>query len=158
MANKLKSLNERELLQKYDKIINELKEREIIRTGNNPISDYGEWLVSKKLKLSLLPNSKKGYDAVNNRKVKYQIKCRRPTEKNKSKQLSVIRNLKDKSFDLLIGIIFDNAYNVVEAYQIPHDVIKKHATFSKHQNGHILHLKGKILEDKKVKDILTKFA
>lgn len=50
-----------ELMNMYAQILTELKARNIIRTYNSPIGDYAEWLVSKKLGLTLERNSKKGY-------------------------------------------------------------------------------------------------
>lgn len=135
--------------------MDELRQRKIIRTNNNPASDYGEWLVSKKMKLTLESSNKKGYDAYDKNN-KYQIKSRRVTGKTKSRQLGVIRNLENKDFDSLIGLIFDNDFNIIEAYQIPHATIKKHGKYSQHQNGHIIQLHGGILEDKKVQNIFNK--
>ena len=65
-------------------------------------------------------------------------------------QLGVIRNLKDKPFNFLVAIIFNNDFSIKEIYKIPFKVIKKYSHFSKHQNGHILVLKDKILVDSKV--------
>jgi hypothetical protein len=155
MKNTLQKLKVRELLHQYSEIMEELQQRKVIRTNNNPLSDYGEWLICKKLKLTIERSSKKGYDAYD-KKNKYQIKCRRLTPEHKSKQLGVIRNLKDKDFDFLIGLIFDSDFNILEAYQVPHSIIKKYAVYSKHQNGHILQLHGDILEDTKVQNILKK--
>lgn len=53
----LKSLTEVELLQMHVGIIKELKDRGVVRTGNNPIGDYTEWLVCSRLGLELQPNS-----------------------------------------------------------------------------------------------------
>lgn len=66
-------LSVRELLQCYVDTIAELKIRKIVRTGNNPTGDYAEWLVAKKLNLTLETNSKAGYDAVDAQGTRYQI-------------------------------------------------------------------------------------
>lgn len=89
----LKRKTSSELLAIYSKIIDELKEREVIRTRNNPASDYAELLVSRALGLSLMSNSNAGYDAISDDGIKYQIKARRISKDNRSKQLSVIRDL-----------------------------------------------------------------
>jgi hypothetical protein len=97
-------------LKLHSSIIDELKRRNVVRTRNNPVGDYTEWLVKRALKLQLSNNSKMGYDAKDNRKnIKYQIKGRQITSDNKSKQLSVIRKLEDKKFDFLIAVLFDTA-------------------------------------------------
>jgi len=153
MQSDLENLSEIELLQLHASIINELKRRKVVRTKNNPIGDYAEWLVAKALNLQLARNSLAGYDGKDTNGVKYQIKGRRITPENKSRQLSAIRNLSGKDFDILVGLIFDEKYQILVAVQIPHEVVEEYAEYKKHVNGHILHLRGKILEDKRVKDI-----
>lgn len=145
MATNLKKLSVKQLLIAFGDILEELKEREIIKTRNNPVADYSEWLVSKSLGFSLQRNSNAGFDAIDRKGRKYQIKGRRLSDINRSRQLGVIRNLKDNKFNFLIGIIFDRKFTVLEAYKIPHDLISEYARFSSHQNGHILRLEGDVL-------------
>jgi len=142
-----------ELLRCFAEILDELKERKIVRTRNNPVADYAEWSVSRKLGLSLERNSKRGYDATDQEGISYQIKSRRLDQINKSKRLGVIRNLDAADFDYLVGILFNRDFTIKEAYKIPHSVIKKHATFSEHQHGHILNLQGDVLSAPGVENI-----
>lgn len=153
MSFNLKELSVKQLLVTFGDILEELKERGILKTRNNPVADYSEWLVSKSLGFTLQNNSKSGFDAMDSNGTKYQIKGRRLSDVNKSKQLSVIRNLKDNEFDFLIGIIFDKDFAVLEAYKIPHALISRYARFSSHQNGHILQLAGDILSANGVEKI-----
>lgn len=152
----LKQFSEIKLLRLLSGIVEELKNRKIVRTHNNPIADYAEWLAAKKLKLSLETSSHKGFDAKDRKGRTYQIKCRRLTNKNKSKQLGVIRNLNKREFDFLIGIIFNEQFDVIEAYMLPRKIISQFAVWSKHQNGHILQLKGPMLKSKYVKNITAR--
>jgi hypothetical protein len=133
--------------------LDELKQRSVVRTRNNPVADYAEWLVAQRLGLSLERNSKSGYDATNTSGNRFQIKSRRLDPFNKSRQLSVIRNLDAGEFDYLIGVLFNRDFTVNEAYKIPRGLITKYARFSKHQNGYILHLRGDILRAQGVEDI-----
>lgn len=126
-----------------------------MRTHNNPVSDYAEWLVVQKLGLSLESSSHAGYDAISSKGEKFQIKSRRS---KKSRQLSVIRNLEAKKFDYLIAVLFEDDFAVREAYKIPHRIIKKYAQFSPHQNGYILQLRCDILKDASVEDITSVFS
>lgn len=146
-------LNPKQLLQLQADATNELRRRNIVRTQNNPLGDYTEWLVAQSLNLDLANNSKAGYDAVDINGVKIQIKGRRITPKNKSTQLSAIRNLQEKDFDELIAVIYDEHFNVSEAVSIPHAVVTEHATYRKHVNAHILFIKGPVLSDPRVKCI-----
>jgi len=79
-----------ELLRCFANILDELKERKVVRTRNNPVADYAEWLVTQQLGLSLERSSKRGYDAIDQNGKRYQIKSRRLDPTNESKLLSVI--------------------------------------------------------------------
>lgn len=149
-----------ELMNMYAQILTELKARSVIRTYNSPIGDYAEWLVSKKLGLTLEKNSKKGYDAYEpSTKTRYQIKSRweRGTPCAQSRELSVIRNYEENQFDSLIVLIFNAYFKVKEAYAIPHNVILQYARYSKHQNGHILIAMGPVLKDTHIEDLTSQF-
>lgn len=129
----------------------ELRQRRLIRSSNNPVSDYAEKIVCEQLKLSLAGKSSKGYDAIDeNTGTRYQIKARRLTSRNRSRQLGVIRNLDQNLFDFLIAVIFDESFKPIEIWEIPRETIPKYARYSKHQNGHILVLTGGVLGDKTV--------
>ena len=149
----LKKPHFQDLLVLFGEVLDELKRKGIVRSRNNPVADYSEWLVAKALGLNLQPNSNSGFDAIDSKGTKYQIKGRRTHPSNKSRQLGVIRSLKDKKFDFLIGVIFDKDFSVLEAYKIPHHLIKDNSRFSAHQNGHILILRGNILSVKGVERI-----
>ena len=55
----LNNLSPKELLRLSGSILDELQFRGIARTTNNPVSDYTEWLVSKRMELILVGRSKK---------------------------------------------------------------------------------------------------
>lgn len=151
----LKALNDKELLRLYGDLIEELRHRKLVRSSNNPVSDYAEKIVCERFRLSLSRGSSKGYDAVDERTgMKYQIKTRRLTKYNKSRQLGVIRNLDQKLFDFLIAVFFDESLEPKEIWRIPRETIPKYSRYSPHQNGHILVLTGKVLLDKTVTRLL----
>ena len=151
----LKAFNDKHLLGLYCDLMEELRERNIVRSSNNPVSDYGEKTVAELLNLKLSVGSNKGYDAIDEKKgVRYQIKSRRLTKHNGSRQLGVIRNLDQKLFDYLIAVIFNESFEPIDMLQIPIDIIPKYSKFSEHQNGHILILAGDILQEKTVKKLL----
>jgi len=147
----LQKLENKKLLQLYGSLMEELRKRKLVRSSNNPVSDYAEKFVCDKLNLSLAGKSSKGYDAIDdNTGIRYQIKARRLTSHNRSRQLGVIRNLDQRLFDFLIAVIFNESFETVEIWKIPRKIIPKYARYSKHQNGHILVLAGKVLEDETV--------
>ena len=149
----LKNIEIKELLQLQSSIINELKARSVVRTKNNPLGDYAEWLVANALGLDLQSNSKAGYDGVSKDGTRVQIKARRITPDNKSRQLGAIRNYAGKDFDVLAAVIFNEDFDVIDALLIPHDVVGEYANYREHVNAHILVLKGKILSDPRLKCI-----
>ena len=130
-----------QLLQYYVRILEELRAREIVRTSNNPVGDYAEWLISNQLGLTLVTNSTSGYDAIDSSGVKFQIKGRRLTPRNQSRQLSAIRNLKSHDFDYLIAVLFNEQVEVEKVVKIPHEIIGKYAQYREHVNAHILILR-----------------
>ena len=147
MATKpnFESFNDGELLQSYARLMEELQSRQLIRTSNNPVADYAEKVAVEYLGLRREGKEVKGYDATDNRANKYQIKGRRITKHNPSRQLSVIRNLDDKLFDFLIAVIFDEDFNVTEIWKVPHRFVREHTNWSEHQNGHIFYANPNVL-------------
>ncbi len=143
----------KELLELQASATNELKARGVVRTQNNPLGDYTEWLVAKALDLELQSNSRAGYDGVGKDGVRVQIKGRRVTPTNNSRQLSAIRKYAEKDFDVLVAVIYDESFNIIEALLIPHEVVGEYASFRAHVNAHILILKGPILSDPRIQSI-----
>ena len=149
----LQELSIKELLCLQAAATDELKERKVVRTKNNPLGDYTEWLVAKALNLDLQANSKAGYDGIDKNGLRVQIKGRRVTASNKSRQLSAIRKYAEKDFDILAAVIYNESFEVVDALLIPHEVVGEYASYREHVNAHILSLKGPILKDPRVKCI-----
>ena len=137
MSNKLQDMNEQRLLKLYSELMDELRDRELIRTSNNPVADYAERIAVDYMGLTRLGKEERGRDAVDKNKKGYQIKGRRITKHNGSRQLSVIRDLDKKLFDYLVAVIFNEDFSVNEIWKVPYRFVKENSRFSKHQNGHI---------------------
>jgi len=97
--------------------------------------------------------SRAGFDAIDSKGIRYQIKGRRLHPSNSSRQLGVIRNLAEKKFNFLVVVLFDKDFSILVAYKIPHHLIDKYARYSEYQDGHILSLKGDVLTAKGVERI-----
>ena len=143
----------RELLKLQVSVIDELRKRNVVRTGNNPLGDYTEWLVAKALGLNLVKNAMAGYDATSEDGVKIQIKGRRITKRNLSRQLGVIRNLDSKDFDELVAVVFDEQFDIIEAVSIPHALVAEFGTYKPHVNGYVLHVQGPLLTDSRIRHL-----
>lgn len=154
----LSELSAIELLQLQAAAVDVLQKRNIVRTINNPIGDYTEWLVAKAFELQLSASSQAGYDAKSKEGVRFQIKSRRLKTPNAPRQLSAIRKLEDNAFDQLIAVIYNREFHIVSAYRLPYEAVKQFATFRAHTNSHIVHLTGDILLADCVEDITERLA
>ena len=142
-----------DLLKSYAAIINELKNRKVLRTNNNPVADYTEWLVANSLRLTLAGNSSSGFDATAVNGVRFQIKGRRVHCSTKSVQLSAIRNLNKRPFDFLVAVVFESNFSIRHAVKMPIGVVQAQAVFQKHTNSHTFHISKSLLKDDRVHDI-----
>lgn len=126
-----------ELLALYGSILTVLRERGITRSENSPVGDYAEHLASVAFGLTLVNNSAIGYDGVDADGLRYQVKGRRITRWNPSRQLSAIRGLgaSGDPFDLLLGILFDGEFRVWRAAVVPLSVVKLRAKRQEHVNA-----------------------
>jgi hypothetical protein len=158
MTFETKSLTTSQLLHSYVRILAELRARKIVRTANGPIGDYAEYLVANQLGLILMKNSQSGHDAEDASGVKFQIKSRRLTLHNHSKQLGAIRNLENHNFDYLIAVLFNEQFEVEKVVKIPHEIIGKYARYSQHVHAHILTIRDNILKDPLVEDLTSQFC
>jgi hypothetical protein len=87
------ALGDRELLVMYGRVLDILRLRGITRSTNNPVADYAEGLCARALNLKLADKSTAGYDATDPTGYKIEIKARRITKENGSRQLSAIRGI-----------------------------------------------------------------
>src|ERR1044071_7661406 len=100
-------LNARQLLALHAKLDDELRARGITRSANNPTGDLAEYLFSKAFGWNQVGNSHANVDAVGSDGTRYQIKGRRITRYNNSRQLSAIRDLDGGHFDFLAVVRFN---------------------------------------------------
>ena len=132
---KLDDMKVHDLLQLHAEIADRLEKSKVIRSANNPVADYAEYIASTGLRLKLENLSQTGYDAIDSSNGdKYEIKGRKRTNKNLG-QFSVFRGLNEKKFDYFIGVLFKKNYEIEKAWKVPHKVILNIATYNKHVNG-----------------------
>ena len=145
-----------ELLIGHVQIGEELRERSVLRSANNPTGDLAEHLFCTAFGWKLSANSERGHDAKGNDGIRYQIKGRRIDRRNPSRELSAIRNLDDKLFDILAAVLFDHYYNVLRAALVPWTVVKTVATYVGHTNSHKFLLRDAVWDVKGVADVTEK--
>jgi hypothetical protein len=120
----LARLSPEELLQLHARVGDELRTRGIIRSANNPTGDLAEYLFCKAFGWQQSGNSNANIDAIGTEGATYQIKGRRLHARNKSRQLSAIRDFERKHFKYLAGVLFAEDYSVFRAAIIPYAVVE----------------------------------
>ncbi len=156
MTGEVGRLSVADLLRLHADIADELRSRGVARSANNPTGDLAEYLFCKAFGWTQAPNSERSIDATGADGTRYQIKGRRLTEHNTSRQLSAIRDLKGANFDMLAGVLLDKYYGVIKAALIPRDVIVKRATYREHTNSHKFMLTDSVWDVSGVIDVTPK--
>jgi hypothetical protein len=138
----LTSLAPSQLLLMHAQLGEELRKRGILRSANNPTGDLAEYLFCKAFGWKQSGNSNPNVDAISETDgIRYQIKGRRITRHNKSRQLGAIRDFAGRHFDFLAAALFTEEYKIFRAVLIPYVIVEQRAKFIKHTNSHkfILH-------------------
>lgn len=142
-----------ELLAGHGIILDELRRREVVRSSNSPLSDYAELMFCNAFGWHRENNSAAGHDATDDQGVRYQVKGRRLTRHNKSRQMSAIRNLDSGPFDYLAGVLVDEDFLVVRAALVPLSVVRARATHVIHTNSARFLLRDDVWADAGVRDV-----
>lgn len=150
---KIDNLKILELLKLHSEITDKLENSKIIRSANNPVADYAEYIVSKGLNLKLENLSQAGYDAKDkNNGKKYEIKGRKRTNKNLG-QFSVFRGLNEKKFDYFVGVLFKKNYEVEKVWKVSYEIVMQISNYNEHVNGWRITVKQLIKGVSGVEDI-----
>jgi hypothetical protein len=149
----LSSLTPPQLLLLHSKLGDELRTRGITRSSNNPTGDLAEYLFCKVFDWKLADSSQANIDAIGTDGIRYQIKGRRITRFNSSRQLSAIRDMAGGHFDYLAGVLFSEDYTLFRAALIPHAVALANATYVAHTNSHRFLLRDDIWSAPNVQDV-----
>jgi hypothetical protein len=153
MSVDLSILTPPQLLVLHSEIGDELRRRGITRSSNNPTGDLAEYLFCKTFGWKQADNSQANVDALGLDGTRYQIKGRRITRFNKSRQLSAIRDMAGSHFDYLAGVLFKEDYSIMRAALIPHAVALERATFVERTNSHRFLLRDDIWHAPNVRDV-----
>lgn len=149
----LKELTPPELLVLHGAISEELRERRITRSSNNPLGDLAEHLFCRALHWNQADPSMRDADATDQHGTRFQIKARRLTAHNKSRQLGALRDLPDKHFDVLAAALFREDYTVLRAALIPHSIVVEYARRVERTNSSRFILRDSVWTLPDVKDV-----
>jgi hypothetical protein len=142
-----------ELLALHAQLAEELRTRGITRSSNNPTGDLAEYLFCHAFGWEQAGNANANVDAIGHDGTRYQIKGRRVTRHNKSRQLSAIRDLGGAHFDFLAGVLFSEDYSVMRAAIIPRAVAVERASFVERTNSHRFLLRDDVWDAPDVRDV-----
>jgi hypothetical protein len=132
----LRNLTPSELLKLHAQVGEELRERGIVRSSNNPTGDLAEYLFCRAFGWKQAGNSHPNADATGpDGTTLYQIKGRRWTPHNKSRQLGALRGLPDGGFHFLAAVLFAPDYTVDRAAIVPHTTVHTNSVFVGHTNS-----------------------
>lgn len=132
----------------------ELRRRGIIRTENNSIGDFAEYLFCRAFSWRPVnSNSEKEMDAVGPDRTRYQIKARRLAGNAGDRQLSALRKLPEKGFDKLAAVLFDARFGIERAAIIPHALVLANATHQGHTNSWRFILRDEVWTWEGVEDV-----
>lgn len=154
----LKSLSVAKLLVLHAQVGEELRERGVVRSANNPTGDLAEYLFCRAFGWQQAPNSERGYDAIGPDGTRYQIKGRRIHRRNKSRQLSAIRDIGGGHFDVLAGVLFNDDFHVVKAALVPIALVTERSTYVAHTNSNKFILRDDVWTAPGVRDVTAEIA
>lgn len=154
----LEALSVLGLLRLHVDALQELRRRRIVRSANNPIADYAEYLVATALGLELSERSNRGYDAISLDDVRYEVKARRWTRSSRPPHFSDIRDLDRGRFDFFVGVVLHTDFRVERACLVPAGVVRDLARYVPHTNGWRVRISDSLWSATGVEDITSDLA
>jgi len=149
----LLEMSDTELAKTWARCMRQLRVRNLVRTSNSPTGDYAERICCERFGLERKGFSEKSIDAIDVHGVRYQIKARRLTPENPSRQLGAIRDIEKQPFDVLLAVYFNEDLDVQEIWSIPHEVVKE-AEFIARTNSTRFVLTQKVQNDPRVRRLV----
>ena len=123
----LLEMDDGEVAKAWARCMRTLRTRDLVRTANTPVGDYAERICCELYKLERKGFSEKSFDAIDAEGIRYQIKGRRLTSENPSRQLGAIRDIEQRPFDVLLAVFFNEDLELQEIWSIPCEVVREAA-------------------------------
>lgn len=142
----LAPLDDAELVRLFGRVMRELKDRDIVRSGNNPIADIAERLVAAHYSGEVAAPNEPSYDVIAADGRRLQVKALRRTRGSRS-NLSALRSHR---FDALVAVVFEEDLEVEGAYEIPLTVVEEYQGWSSTWKAHRLALTKRLRTDPRV--------
>jgi 5-methylcytosine-specific restriction endonuclease McrA len=142
-----------DLLSRYVEVVRALQAKGLIR-GEKVVGGYAEALVIRALELRLATGEQRGYDANDPKTgLRYQIKSRRISQTNRDAGVGPFRDLDVGLFDVLVAVIFDQAFDIVRAARVPVAVVREMARTVNYDGTKRLQIGPRLLAHPDVEDV-----
>ncbi|MGH8991310.1 MAG: DUF6998 domain-containing protein [Acidimicrobiia bacterium] len=145
----LRVMPDAELAKAWARCMRALHSRGMIRSSNGPVGDYAEVVACQCLGLARKDQSAKSVDAVDPAGKRYQIKGRRLTPWNQSRELGAMRDVASGPFDSVLAVFFDEELELQEIWEIPCEVVQE-ARVVQHTNATKFVVTQKVRSDPRV--------
>ena len=139
----LSELSTRQLLALWARALRELRDRDVVRTFNNPIGDIAEALVALHYGGERGSLSQASWDVKTRSGELLQVKALRRTGSKTRRNLSPVRS---DSYDALIAVIFTEDLRVEQAIRIPQPVVNELFAWRDHIAGRVITVTKKLLD------------
>jgi hypothetical protein len=124
-----------ELLGDWAAIMRALRDRDVVRTNNNPVGDIAEAIVAEHFGGERGSFSQAGWDVRTPAGERIQVKAMRITATTKRRNLSPIR---DRDYDSVVVVILDEDFRVTEGLKFDRAVVEEHFDHRAHVNGRVI--------------------
>ena len=139
----LSPLGDQALIDLFGQVMAELRERGVVRSGNNPIADIAERLVADYYGGQLASPNERSYDVLASDGRRLQVKAMRMTQKGRT-TLSALRS---HDFDALVAVVFEPDMRVREAYEIPLATVQERQAWSSTWQAYRLSMSKALMTD-----------
>jgi hypothetical protein len=140
----------RELLADWAAVMRELREREVVRTNNNPVGDIAELVVAAHYEGERGSFSQAGWDVKGPDGERIQVKAMRRTPTNNRTVLSPIR---DSDYDSVVVVIFNEDFQVTEGLRLSRELVEDLFPVKSYQNGRIISVTQKLRANPEVETV-----
>jgi hypothetical protein len=130
--------------------LRELRDREVVRTFNNPIGDIAEALAALHYSGKRSSSSHASWDVKTRRGELLQVKALRRTGAKTRRNLSPVRS---DGYDAVIVVIFTEDLSVEQAIRVPQPVVNELFAWRDHVAGRVITVTKTLLDHPKVRKI-----
>lgn len=131
----LSELSAPDLLKLWSGTMSELQNRELVRTGNNPVGDLAEAIVHEHFGGERGSFNQKAWDVLTADGERIQVKALRRAGKRKRRNLSAIR---DSEYDSVVVVMFNGAFELTGAVKFPRETVETLFPVRVHVNGRVV--------------------